>query len=145
MANPVFQEGSLPRRKQPAEALGVHDSVLPVQNYGKHNATPPTLADGDVASPQLDDMGNLKMTFGDPAILAQLIGSGIFPVMPGWKRQNDYDTRTDYQPVYLGFALMAALESEETWHVFKFTYSGNQNTKVESAYGSWTGRALLFS
>lgn len=145
MANPVFHEGSLPRRKQPAEALGVHDSVLPVQNYGQHNTTPPTLADGDVANPQLDDMGNLKVTFGDPAILAQLIGSGVFPVMPGWKRITDYDGRTDFQPVYMGYALMGTLTSAETWYIFKFSYTGNQNTQVESGYGAWDARSSLFS
>ena len=72
MANPDYVDGALPRRKQPANELEGHDSVLPVQNFGKYNATPPTLADGDVMLPQLDDMGNLKIIIGDPAQLAQI-------------------------------------------------------------------------
>ena len=67
MANPTFKEGSLRRRKQIALPLNENDAAVVVQNAGIHNATPLTLADGDVALPQLDDLGNLKVVIGDPA------------------------------------------------------------------------------
>jgi hypothetical protein len=77
MTNPTFQEGALPRRKQPAEALSGFDSVLPVQGVGIHNTTPPSLSDGDVAIAQLDDLGNLKVTIGDPAQVPESTSKGI--------------------------------------------------------------------
>jgi len=67
MANPTFKEGAIPRRKQIAAPISEHDAAVVVQNVGIHNATPLSLADGDFALPQLDDLGNLKVVIGDPA------------------------------------------------------------------------------
>ena len=67
MANPTFKEGAIPRRKQIALPISEHDAAVVVQNVGIHNVTPPSLADGDFALPQLDDLGNLKVVIGDPA------------------------------------------------------------------------------
>jgi len=72
MANPTFVDGAIPRRKQPAESLTGFDSVIPVQNIGIYNATPPSLLDGEFMLPQLDDLANLMVTLGDPAIVADL-------------------------------------------------------------------------
>ena len=144
MANPTFKEGSLPRRKQPSEPFGIHDSVLPVEGIGHYNETPPSLADGEYSPIQMDDLGNLKMAFGDPAQLAVLSTAYVFPVPMGWKRIMDLDGRTDGQAVYLGLALMDAATSDETWYIFKYTYDGNFNTLIESVYGAWDDRAILF-
>ena len=70
MANPTLENGTLARRKPIGEALGNKDTLLPTMPTGVHNATPPTLADGDVAPIQQDDMGNIKVSLGDPAQLA---------------------------------------------------------------------------
>lgn len=70
MANPTLENGTLARRKPIGEALNSKDTLLPTMPTGVHNATPPTLADGDVAPIQQDDMGNVKVTLGDPAQIA---------------------------------------------------------------------------
>jgi len=73
MANPAFIEGSIRRRKQPAEALTGQDTLDPTSQYNIHNATLPTLADQDVAQTQCDDLGNTLISFGDPAQIAILL------------------------------------------------------------------------
>ncbi|NCU31027.1 hypothetical protein EOM57_04445 [Candidatus Saccharibacteria bacterium] len=72
MANPTLEDGTLARRKPIGEALGSKDTLLPTLPVGQHNTTPPNLADGDVAVLQIDDMGNIKVAFGDPAQEAML-------------------------------------------------------------------------
>jgi len=80
MANPDYVEGALARKKQPAQDLSGHDSVQPVQEVGIHNTTPPSLSDGDVALPQLDDLGNKKVALGDPAQVALLENLNAFGI-----------------------------------------------------------------
>ena len=72
MANPTFKEGAIRRRKQPALPISEHDAVVLVQNVGIHNAAPLSLAPGDIALPQLDDLGNLKVVIGDPTQAIQI-------------------------------------------------------------------------
>lgn len=72
MANPTLENNTLARRKPIGEALGTKDTLLPTMPTVIHNATPPTLADGDVAPLQGDDMGNVNVSLGDPAQLALL-------------------------------------------------------------------------
>lgn len=72
MANPTLENNTLARRKPIGEALGNKDTLLPTMPTVIHNATPPTLADGDVVPLQGDDMGNVKVSLGDPAQLALL-------------------------------------------------------------------------
>ena len=67
MANPTLENNTIARRKPIGEALNTKDTLLPTLPVGQHNTTPPTLADGDVAGLQLDDLGNLETTPGDPA------------------------------------------------------------------------------
>ena len=53
----------------------------------------------------------------------------------------DYDTRTDGQPVYAGFADNGVLESESTWTLQKFTYNGDGFiTLKQTATDSWNNR-----
>lgn len=79
MANPEYKEGSLPRHKVPGADLIEQDSAKLVELIGVHKTTPPTLADGDVALTQMDDMGNIKFTLGDPAQAALLSASKLIP------------------------------------------------------------------
>lgn len=72
MANPTLENNTLARRKPIGEALGNKDTLLPTLPTVIHKATPPSLADGDVVPVQSDDMGNVKVSFGDPAQLALL-------------------------------------------------------------------------
>lgn len=72
MTNPTFKDGAIPRRKRPGATLLPEDSADLVENFGVHRSTPPTLADGDVAQTQMDDMGNTKVAIGDPAQVALL-------------------------------------------------------------------------
>lgn len=79
MANPVLEDNTLARRKPIGEALGTKDTLLPTLPTVIHNATPPSLADGDVAPIQGDDLGNIKVSLGDPAQLALLQQSMPIP------------------------------------------------------------------
>lgn len=80
MANPTFEQGSIPRRKQPGEALTGKDAALVTENIGIHNTIPPSLANGDVAFQQMDDLGNVKMALGDPAQVATLESINAFSI-----------------------------------------------------------------
>ena len=77
MANPTLDDHTLARRKPIGEALGSKDTLLPTMPTGIHNSTPPTMADGDVAPTQVDDMGNIKVSIGDPAQMSLLRNSDL--------------------------------------------------------------------
>ena len=54
----------------------------------------------------------------------------------------DYDTRTDGQPVYLGFAPKGLGVGDTKWLLHKFTYDvSDRITLRQIAYSSWTLRA----
>ena len=72
MANPTFKDGAIPRKKRPGAELLPQDSATLVESFGIHKTTPPNLANGDVAQTQMDDMGNTKVSIGDPAQVALL-------------------------------------------------------------------------
>ena len=72
MANPTLDDNTIARRKPIGEALGTKDTLLPTLPTVIHKATPQSLADGDVAPFQGDDLGNVKVSIGDPAQLALL-------------------------------------------------------------------------
>lgn len=60
---------------------------------------------------------------------------------------NDLVMQIDYDggdnPIYLGYARKGSSTSEGVWIIYKFTYSGDQVTARETAFGAWTGRAGL--
>lgn len=57
----------------------------------------------------------------------------------------DYDTRTDGQPVYIGFAAYGTATTADTWLIYKLTYNVSDHiTAKDIAYGSWDGRVALF-
>lgn len=72
MGNPAFEEGSLARRIRPGDDLTGKDTLDPSAPCLVHRTTPPSLADGDAVQSQADDLGNLKVSLGDPAQLAML-------------------------------------------------------------------------
>ena len=50
----------------------------------------------------------------------------------------DYDTRTDGQPVYLGFAPRGLAVGEAKWLLHKFTYDGSDRVTLRQiAYDEW--------
>jgi len=79
MANPILDPDVLKRNKPIGEELGTKDTLAPTMPTIKHNATPPTMADGDVREAQSDDMGNLKVAFGDPTQIAAIERGEIIP------------------------------------------------------------------
>ena len=79
MANPTLEDNTLARRKPLGEAFNTKDTLLPTLPTGQHNTTPPNLADKDVAGFQMDDMGNIKVSFGDPAQAAAISGGMYIP------------------------------------------------------------------
>jgi len=51
----------------------------------------------------------------------------------------------DSAPDYIGLhKTKGAADSLTDWKIYKFTYSGSNVTRIQLAYGSWTGRASLF-
>jgi hypothetical protein len=51
----------------------------------------------------------------------------------------------DSAPTYIGLHVTnGAATDAEDWKVLKFSYSGSNVTRVQTAYGSWDGRAGLF-
>lgn len=51
----------------------------------------------------------------------------------------------DALPIYIGLNVTkGASDDALDWKVYKFTYSGINVTRVQLAYGTWTGRAALF-
>lgn len=54
----------------------------------------------------------------------------------------DYDTRTDGQPVYVGYASRGVASSTASWTLFKLTYNASDYvTSRQVAYDSWDNRA----
>lgn len=52
---------------------------------------------------------------------------------------------SDAAPNYIGLnKLKGASDAATDWKIYKFTYSGSDVTRIQLAYGSWTGRASLF-
>ena len=51
----------------------------------------------------------------------------------------------DSAPTYIGLNITkGASDGATDWKVYKFTYSGANVTRIQLAYGTWTGRAALF-
>ena len=79
MANPTYDQSSIKKMKAPGADLTAKDTAVLSEVIGVHNSTPPNLADGDLKQLQLDDMGNLKMSFGDPAQEALFLNPFLIP------------------------------------------------------------------
>jgi hypothetical protein len=62
----------------------------------------------------------------------------------GWFADIQFDT-SDAAPIYIGLNVTKGASDLSTdWKIYKFTYSGSDVTRIQLAYGSWTGRASLF-
>ena len=62
----------------------------------------------------------------------------------GFYADIQFDT-SDAAPIYIGLNIVkGASDAATDWKVYKFTYSGSDVTRIQLAYGSWTGRASLF-
>ena len=56
----------------------------------------------------------------------------------------DYDTRTDGQPIYQGFAPFNTATTATEWLIFKYTYDVNNNmTARDVSWGAWDSRTTL--
>lgn len=54
---------------------------------------------------------------------------------------QDYDVRTDGNPIYVGFAPRGTPTSDLSWTIYYFVYDGNaQMTSRTTAYDSWDNR-----
>ncbi len=52
---------------------------------------------------------------------------------------------SDAAPVYIGLNVTKGASNSATdWKIYKFSYSGSDVTRIQLAYGSWTGRSGLF-
>ena len=52
---------------------------------------------------------------------------------------------SDNLPNYIGMHVTRGADQGATdWKILKFSYSGSNVTRIETAYGSYTGRAGLF-
>lgn len=65
-------------------------------------------------------------------------------IKPTLQIAMDYDSRTDGQPVYLGYASRSEGTDSGEWLVYKFTYDGNDQLLTrKSAFGAYDDRASL--
>lgn len=90
--------------------------------------------------------------FGDKHLAALRMVQPL-PAAFDSEKRLDYDTRTDDNPVYIGFAeyqFISATESitpstTDIWIVQKLTYdSENRVTRIQVARGAWDDRVSLF-
>lgn len=78
--------------------------------------------------------------FGDTKFAAKNIVQYLPPAYLSQKRL-DYDTRSDDNPVYVGFNTRTAATSDSDWILQKLTYdSSNRVTLVQIAQDSWDNR-----
>lgn len=62
----------------------------------------------------------------------------------GFQADIQFDP-SDGTPTYIGLNITKGASDDATdWKIYKFTYSGSNATRIQLAYGSWTGRASLF-
>jgi hypothetical protein len=68
----------------------------------------------------------------------------VIPVDSGYYGTIAFDP-DDSKPDYIGLHVspQADVSSEDGWKVYKFTYNGNNVTKIQMAYGKWLDRATL--
>jgi len=51
----------------------------------------------------------------------------------------------DAAPDYIGLhPTNGASQADPNWKIYKFTQAGGISTRIQLAYGSWTGRVALF-
>ena len=69
-------------------------------------------------------------------------------VPSGMKQRFDYVSRTDGQPVYIGWAASGLAEGSAGWLIHKYTYNVSDQVTEINVYGAtsadsatWTGRA----
>lgn len=63
----------------------------------------------------------------------------------GWNTDIRFDP-DDSRPIYIGLNVANGASQDATdWKVYRFTYDGvtTNVTRIQVAYGSWTGRAGL--
>lgn len=87
-----------------------------------------------------------KMPFGDGSIAAKSVVEYI-PAGSLTQKFLDYSTRTDSNPVYVGYNIMGNGQGVTNWLIQKLTYdSSNRVTQVQIAIGAWSNRtALIYS
>ena len=50
----------------------------------------------------------------------------------------------DSAPTYIGLHVTnGAATTDPNWKILKFTYSGANTTRIQTAYGTWDGRTAL--
>ena len=63
----------------------------------------------------------------------------------GWFADIQFDA-SDAAPDYIGLNILkGASDGATDWKIYKFTYSGDNVTRIQLAYGTWTGRIALFT
>jgi len=53
---------------------------------------------------------------------------------------------SDATPTYIGLNVTNGADetTDNSWKILKFTYSGSDVTRVQTAYGNWNARATYF-
>ena len=66
------------------------------------------------------------------------------PVDAGYYADIRFDAN-DQSPDYIGLNLVNGAATTSTdWKIYKMTYSGDNVTRIQLAYGTWDGRVALF-
>lgn len=57
--------------------------------------------------------------------------------------QNRYEYNVDQTVLYAGYAPWGTEQTDDVWTIFKYTYTSQQVTLKQTAFGAWSDRANL--
>lgn len=73
---------------------------------------------------------------------ADLYAKRITEIPSNMQKRLNYGSRTDSNPVYVGFAPRGLAEGDDGWLLYYLQYdTSNRLTSLTVAYGDWTNRA----
>jgi len=87
--------------------------------------------------------GSLKVTAAEEREhQATLYAKRMTEIPSDLQQRLDYVSRTDGQPIYIGFGPRSLASSTNGWLIHKFTYDGsNFLTLRQTAFDTWDNRA----
>lgn len=90
-----------------------------------------------------EPVGNAHTSSVEKAVYEEgLVALRTAEIPSNMQGRADYDTRTDRQPVYLGYAPKGLAEGTTGWLLHKMEYDVSDRwVKTTIAYGDWTNRS----
>lgn len=98
---------------------------------------------GSINTDVLEYEGNVNPSSVEKASYEEnLFANRVCEIPSNMQMRCDYGSRTDSQPVYLGFAPKGLADGTKGWLLHYFTYDDSDRVTARTiAYGNWTNRA----